>query len=349
MEEIDFIKSMWRSGHFWNPAYPATLNVKESDLPKLRLTDKVVQFAVASFQMGDSNMHTFASLHHKRAPMFDGDVGPATMDLIAMPRCPMPDFAPPPGATFDYGDESLNRCVESMQRRADKATGSGSWPHGCHGKPDVHEVKISYDLRNLTAKHKEWWPEITRLSHAAVADIGILLTEVPVGEKANITVYGRVLSGSVIGMAEFNSGQCGDTVFCQLNPNFAPSLASVLKLLLHENGHNWNLEHKAGNIMNPSITPDSVPNYWIKREGGQATYTDNSYPTLRRFFGGEPTTPPEPPIGVPSDPYMIALAGDLPAGVCTIKSGDKVINAAVSSPRLAGTYLMTKQDPLPPK
>ena len=193
--------------------------------------------------------------------------------------------------------------------QAQAATGSGSWPAGCHGAQDVHEVKISYDLSKLTAKHREWWPDIKARSHAAVADVGIRLVEVPVGQTANITVYGRVLGGSVIGMAEFNSGTCGDVVFCQLNPNYAPDADMVLNLLLHENGHNWNLEHKAGNIMNPSIL--RTPTYWVKREGGAITYQDNSYPTLKRFFGGEPIDQPTPPPPPPPTSGKVRVVVDV--------------------------------------
>lgn len=281
MNEQEFILMLWRTGQFWKPNSPNAANVKESDLPTLTLNDKAVIEAARNFQMSDANITPLVQRFHARAPIFDGGVGPATMALAALDRCPIPDVAPPKNATFTYDDPDLQRAVEKMQA----ATGSGSWPHGCYGTSGVHEVKISYDLRALSAKHREWWPEIQKRSHEAVAAIGVKLIEVPVGEKANITVYGRVLGGSVIGMAEFNSGACGDTVFCQLNPNYAPSVEMVTNLLLHENGHNWNLEHRSGNIMNPSIL--STPNYWVKRDGGALTYQDNSYPTLKRFFGGE--------------------------------------------------------------
>lgn len=283
MNDQQFILMLWRTGNFWKPNSPNANGIREVDLSLLTLGDKAVIEAARNFQMSDANIGPLVQRFHSRPPVFDGGVGPATMALAGLDRCPIPDVAPPPNATFHYDDPDLQRAVERMQ-----ATGSGSWPHGCYGTQGVHEVKISYDLRALSAKQREWWPEIQKRSHEAVAAIGIKLIEVPVGDKANITVYGRVLGGSVIGMAEFNSGACGDTVFCQLNPNFTPSLESVTKLLLHENGHNWNLEHRSGNIMNPSIMPDSLPNYWVKREGGAITYQDNSYPTLKKFFGGEP-------------------------------------------------------------
>lgn len=283
MSEQEFIRFLWDHGHFWNMKYPESSNVQEADLPTLTLADELARLAVKSYQECDANLIPLVFIYHARRLVADGDAGPATYQLATLHRCPLPDHPPPPQATFHYDDPDLQKCVERMQAAA--ATGSGSWPAGCHGTASVHEVKISYDLSKLSAKHKEWWPEIKRRSAEAVAAIGVKLTEVPVGDKANITVYGRVLGGSIIGMAEFNNQSCGDVVFCQLNPNYAPDVTMVLNLLLHENGHNWNLEHRPGNIMNPSIL--RTPTYWVKRENGVITYQDNSYPTLKRFFGGE--------------------------------------------------------------
>lgn len=306
MTEQEFIKHLWLTGHFWNPKFPLANAVREQDLPKLTLQDSAVRDAVSSFQDSDANLEGMVQARHGRALVRDGIAGPATMELAELPRCPLPDHPPPPNATFHYPDPDMQRAVERMQA----ATGSGSFPHGCYGKPGVHEVKISYDLSRLTSKHREWWPEIKRRSHQAVADVGVRLIEVPVGERANITVYGRVLGGNIIGMAEFNNRTCGDVVFCQLNPNYAPDVDMVLNLLLHENGHNWNLNHRAGNIMNPSIL--RTPTYWVKREGGRIVYQDNSYPTLKSFFGGEPVDgdPPPPPAPPGKGRYAVSLEID---------------------------------------
>lgn len=328
MADQELIAFLWDTGHFWNRAYPDVLNVTQADLPALTLQDRVVQFAVASFQAGDANIYPLVMANHKRAPLFDGIAGPATLQLAGLPRCPLPDFPPPPGATFHYDDPGLTRAVASMQRAA---TGSGSWPAGCHGSAAEHQVKISYDPTNMSSQQRDWLPEVKRRSAAAVADVGVKLIEVAPGQ-GNISVYGKVLPGNIIGMAEFNSGACGDTVFCQLNPNYAPDLDMFLTLLLHENGHNWNLEHRSGNIMNPSIL--RVTPKWIDRPAG---YQDNSYPTLRRFFGGEPLTPLPPPPPPQPPPTSLAarrvnggwkgeggvnvsFQADFPAGITVIQT-----------------------------
>lgn len=307
MSDQDFIKLLWDSGHFWNPSSVNAPAVKHSDLQTLTMDDQEVKEAVMSYQNSDANLYPIAQAFHGRTLIADGEAGPATRFMADMPRCPIPDHPPPPNATFFYENPDLQKAVESMQAAA--ATGSGSWPAGCGGDPSVHEVTISYDLSNLTAKHKEWWPDIKARSHAAVAAVGIKLVEVPVGQRANINVYGKVLGGSVIGLAQFNSQSCGDNVFCQLNPNYAPEKDMVLNLLLHENGHNWNLEHVAGNIMNPSIL--RTPTYWVQRVGGNLTYQDNSYPTLKRFFGGMPIAGSDPvdppPIGPDGTNVLVTL------------------------------------------
>lgn len=347
MDDQEFIQYLWRTGHFWDKRFPDLLNINQEDLPFLSLKDQVVKYAVASYQQADANLEPLVYAYHHRALIADGDAGPATKELATWDRCPLPDHAPPKGAAFDYGVGELNAAVRRMQ----EATGSGSWPAGCHGTAGVHEVKISYDLSALTQKHREWWPEIKQRSHQACADVGIRLVEVPVGQTANITVYGRVLGGSVIGMAEFNSGTCGDTVFCQLNPNYAPDIDMVLNLLLHENGHNWNLEHRAGNIMNPSIL--RTPTYWIKRGvGGAIEYQDNSYPTLKNFFGGGPImppTPPTPPVPLPTQPNGITFGSALPRGACVITTAaGHRIDAAVANDKPAGEYVLLHVEQLPP-
>ena len=288
VNDQELIAFAWRYGHFFDPSQPECWEVKESDLPRLTLADEVVVKAVQSLQRSDSNIDPLAQMYHNRIAVFDGGVGPATRALAQLPRCPLPDFAPPPGAQFTTGDCDVDRAVQSMQ-----AVGSGSWPAGCHGTPGVHEVKISYNLAGAASKQREWWDEIKKRSTAIMAAVGVRLLEVAAGQPTQIAVSFRSLGGSTIGLAEFNNGTCGGSVFCYLNPNYAPNIDQVLVLLLHENGHNWNLQHRSGNIMNPSIL--NVKPAWVERSGSQVVYQDNSYPTLKKFFGGEPIDPPSPP------------------------------------------------------
>ena len=318
-QELDRLRRfLWDTGKFRDRSKPEALNVNLADLPLLKLGDEPLHQAIQSMQEGDANIEPLSWLWNARRPVADGDPGPATMALIDLPRCPIPDHPPLPGEAFDFGDPDKNQVVESYQRWA-AATGQGSWPAGCHGTPGVHEVWISHDLTRAPANVKAWWPEIKRRLYASAAAMGVKLVEVPVGDpKANIRHSFKGLTGNTIGLAEFNSQQCGDNVFCYLDPSYAPNLLMVLVLILHEVGHNLNEEHRPAKrlsaadaaaswnvdkadwngAMNPSIV-FAVPQ-WVIRDGSRIVYQDNSYPSLKKSFGGEPidgvppVTPPPP-------------------------------------------------------
>lgn len=295
------MKTALDTGHFWDSSYPDVLNVDGPSFAKLTARDRVARDAIASMQRADANFDDLVREAHGRNPIFDGEIGPATMKLVngwrtkggPLERCPLPDF-PPPNASFHYADPELQKAVERMQ----KATGRGSWPH----TDGVHVVKISYDASNAPSSVKGWLAEIKTRSHLAVGEMGVKLVEVSTSEFANIRVSWRVLAGSTIGLAEFNNGTLEDTVFCYLDPGYAPDLEMVLLLLLHENGHNWNCNHRPGYIMNPSIR--RVKPKWVERDAaGKIIYRDPSYTAdLFGFFGGGPidqivVPPPPPPPG----------------------------------------------------
>lgn len=334
MTEQEFISDvLWPTGQFWAPNCPEANNVAEADLPLLRFSDRSVIEAVQNYQRSDANLPPLVRLFHARALNADGIVGPATLALATLGRCPLPDHPPPPNATFRYSDPDIQRAVESMQERA---TGSGSWPHGCYGTNGVHEVKISYDPSNASIKQKEWLPEVKRRSHAAVAAMGVRLIEVPVGQ-GNIAVSFRSLGGSTIGLAEFNNGTCGGRVFCYLNPNYSPDVDQVLVLLMHENGHNFNLDHRPNAIMNPSIL--RVKPAWVEWNGSQIVYQDNSYPTLKKYFGGLPLDPPEPP-GPPVGAGYVRFKINFKAGTH--------VGMELGADTPAGDYMLLPTDETPP-
>lgn len=285
LQEI-FVEAYQR-GHAWNPAYPNLQNLDLGRVQKMTGQESDTKDLVRSLQMSDANYSVLVQAIHQRLyPDFDGIVGPATQALVNIPRCPLPDFTPPPTASFHYDDPLLQKTVERMQR----ATGSGSWPYNCHGQTGVHTVKISYDFSNAPSNVKSWEQELKTRSQAGVAAVGVRVIEVPVGDPgAQIRVSWRSLAGSTIGLAEFNNGTCSDSVFCYLDPNYAPDLEMVLILLMHENGHNWNLEHSSGFIMNPSIL--RVRPAWVVWSGSSIEYQDVRYPKLKGFFGGLPLTP----------------------------------------------------------
>lgn len=147
-------------------------------------------------------------------------------------------------------------------------------------------VKYHIDESAMPSAIRDRWPTILSSCVNAYAKVGLKMIRVDSAGQANIRVWWTRLAGSTIGIAQFNSQSCGDSVTCRLDTGYTGYVAG---LLLHEWGHNMNLEHTRGGVMNPSITPDPTPFEWHTN--------DPSYPTLVRLFGGEPIPTDEPPPG----------------------------------------------------
>ncbi len=231
----------------------------------------------------------------------DGNLGPITSHALT-DRCSFPDQLDPSLMSLDYSsslfgpEEGLIVCNQHTRlMHQQNEAGSGSWPHQCH---DADGVTISVDKSRLPDFLKDDWDDLLNKAIHEFGQVGLKLKIVPLnGPRANIRIWFRTFSGSVIGMAEFNNRSCGDSVFCTFNHGYRGSMKRWLNLILHELGHNMNLQHSR-DIMAPSI--NDSPNKWVERDStGRITYRDNSYYTLSKFFGGQPVDPPKPPAPDP--------------------------------------------------
>lgn len=284
LTDWDVIQRLWDLGHFFSPEVLKLGGVLEKDLPILSVDDAVVREALKSIQ---SFMPVpFSVINAKLGNTITGNTGTldeATRLLMETPRCGHPDYVHP----------------DAM-----KAVGSGSWPEPCQKagvKVHINTSRMPSQIQISAVKADVF---------AAYAAVGLKLVEVPTAEEANIQVYWTSLPGSTIGLAEFNNGSCRDQVFCRLDTNYAGYMRS---LLAHEMGHNCNLQHTRGGIMNPSVTPDISPFRWSE--------DDPSYKTLVRFFGGTPITPV--PVPTP-DPVPTPVP---PTGYWTLKPPIKLTDA----------------------
>jgi hypothetical protein len=95
-------------------------------------------------------------------------------------------------------------------------------------------------------------------------------------------------------------------VTCRLDSSFGPNEATEADLLCHEMGHNMNLNHTRGGIMNPSLSNKTTFDGW--------TSSDPSWNTLVRFFGGEPVDNPDPNPGPNPDPVLGKYNFDIAGG-----------------------------------
>lgn len=282
MSPQEIIRRLWDLGHFHNPANPT--GVKESDLATLKLTDKVVRVAMASYQEFMAvDFDRFSAVHHGRPGICDGDVGPASIDLLNIERCGHPDY----------------------EMSVEAATGSGSWPAGCHPDwPGVHTFTVQVDKSGMPSflgqkdDPNSLFEQAFARMREAYANIGIVFIREDKNNKANTLVSWQRGSGW-IGLAIVpNRFSCGLRIWAKFDNRYAPSqmFDQWARLLAHEFGHNMGMSHSRGGIMNPSIS------------SGPFTKTawrgDPSEAILRRNFGGEPIVinPPKPEPPKPDDP-----------------------------------------------
>jgi len=127
MTPYAIILRLWTLGHFHNPAHPT--GVKFEDLEKLKLTDRVVIIAMASYQeFMAADFDKFTAIHHGRPAICDGNIGPASIDLLNIERCGEPDY----------------------QMSVIEEAGKGSWPANCHPDwPGVHTFTVQVDKSRM--------------------------------------------------------------------------------------------------------------------------------------------------------------------------------------------------------
>tara|TARA_Y100000593_G_scaffold17267_1_gene34495 strand:+ start:1010 stop:1927 length:918 start_codon:yes stop_codon:yes gene_type:complete len=285
MTELETLEHIWKTGHFWNPVVRQVRVVEYDDLVDLTLQDDVARAAIASYQdmmqpALDAATESVKGSGH--LGQVDGVAGPITeLVMNRTPRCDCPDFPDPTAAR-----------------------GSGSWPMPCQKEG----VTFSVDKRRMPDDLADRIEGIIDRVVDSYAELGLHLVRVgdDSGGDANIEVEFKPLRGSTIGLAEFNGESCGDSVFCYLDPSYCRNndADNIAELLCHEIGHNCNLDHTRGGIMNPSVIEGGFDG-WKPR--------DPSHRTLVRYFGGEPIEKPEPdpPKPAPGDWPDVRIDGRL--------------------------------------
>lgn len=288
MTETELLLEAFQRGHAWNPAYPNLQNLDEARVKKLTLKDRDAKDLILSRQMSDINFDGLVYGEHGRAPSFDGSVGPATVKLAKLERCPLPDFPPPSNARFHYDDPDLQAAVESMQRVG--ASGSGSWPaSGCDPqRPGVHSMRVRINPAGAPQKVKDYMAQALDACVKCSAEMGMAKRYIlDADSPAELTKTFDRLGGSVIGWNYFpNPGTC-NRITGKLSNSYAPTYQLWANLEEHETGHGYGLNHTRGHIMNPSI----VLVWPLTWKGGP------SEAKMRDYFGGEPVDPvpgPEP-------------------------------------------------------
>jgi hypothetical protein len=282
MTDNEIIDWLWKYGHFRNPEIVDTHNIQESDLGILTLENRVVKDAIRSIQMLDANFELLSQQHHNRVAQFDGEVGPATRELLTLPRCGSPDYQ--------------------------AATGEGSWPvPGCDptrpNRETEHSIRVALNTSNASSKVKAYLEESLQMVRDAYGEMGLSVRYILDG-STDVEIVKRFqrLGGSTIGWNHIlQRSTCNQTLEGRLDSGYQPDAQLFAVLECHETGHGVGAGHTRGGIMNPSILRVS-PLTWRG---------DPSESKMARWFGGEPIDDePTPPTPVQNPPLTGTIYGE---------------------------------------
>lgn len=335
MTPSDILLAAWKRGRAWNPTYPNLLNVDEAAVKKMTGAEADAKLLVRSLQQSDANYDPLVLAWHQRLPNFDGEIGPATEALVTIPRCPLPDFPPPPGLHFAYDDPGIQKAVESMQRAA--AMGSGSWPSCDPERTGVNSLRVRINPARMPSTIAAYQEKALAAVVAAYAEMGCAVRYImaATGDCEILKAF-ESLGGSVIGWNEFPQGDtCNQTIDGRLDTGYAPSDYRLwANLECHETGHGVGAQHTRGSIMNPSILL-VWPLTW------RGSPSESSFV---RWFGGVPLTPPVPPLPPVHPPVTGRLFGDKLANGNIAIRGKVVFDGKwpyIAEPTGAGDFKLT--------
>lgn len=319
MESGAIIQRLWDLGHFHNPETQHGVQMK--DLGVLTLRDKAVQDAVKSYQsFMQPDLEDFSEIHYHHGAVIDGEVGPATDDLLEYPRCGFPDY-PVPEGTLSMGRQEAN------------------WPTSCRGSLKTGRNFRSLPGSNEVTTHSVWWASANNWTWA-LEDVDITVAAV---NDSAVQVWAdlRALSGSTLAWSYLAQNRCNVRLQQAYNTRtnwgnraFAATVKS------HEDGHAWGLPHNNDRdaLMYPSIHARSqarhgYPNATDLRVARGLGYTLSNQtgpPPLDKLYlprpWGSPDHPtdPEPPTDPtdPDEPRIVVLSGTTTVYVGGVAMGD---------------------------
>lgn len=296
------IRTAWELGHFWSPSNPEGQALSQSDLASLTVSDDVVVKALIS--LSKSSVDRDGKIRE-----FAGPSSPEMQVILEESRCPVPDFAPPPGVSFLFEDKDLQQIALKMQRDAQEAVAGGGWAN-CHGGNNIHQMAIRVNPAGMNPRVVPLWPQIMRNTQKKYAMLGLLIRfigmddkDLLTGEKWTSTINSDLTfvqsSPGWIGLAILGSNEvCSSRIWLKLLAPYTGGttdeviIRQVGAVLAHEIGHNVYLNHTAGFLMNSSIVNDNPVDNWLPG--------DPSKIKLISLYTGVPVpipggTPPGPP------------------------------------------------------
>ena len=305
------LRHAWQYGWQYRPGRPNLRNLKESDLSKLDEGHPLAAELVEGVQVSGGTMldSIVQGCHRGRHLQVDGDAGPATLALLGVPRCDVPDWGPGSGNhVVDDGSlvDEMGKLLLTAEQLQTPSLGSGSWRHSCFPEfPDMHVLVIAMNFGVASSTWKSHLDRIMELSTDADLEVGFykIYINTSVNPRAVWTPRGwvpvpQILSsshvhrtvshqrtgGSVIGWNYVvRNHSCTSTANGAISTGYSPGgeqgIRLVCRLELHECTHGRGLGHSRG-IMLPYITDGPVS--WVD---------DHNESVQRRFFGGKRINP----------------------------------------------------------
>ena len=276
-------------GHAWNPDFPDCANLTYAAVQKLQEGDELARQLLES--RSRFQVHEYAQAvyrHHGREmPWFDGEYGAAAQEMAELPRCKVPDFAPPQDVSFSLPEDE----AEVWKSMMEPAIGVGNWK-GCHGVGNFHSASVRVNRSGIGSHLQPVFTQVLRSVQKAYAQVGVLFRFIENGKdmltgkdfdgRINIEFSFVQRSNGWIGLAIVGQNQtCASNIWCRYLATYRPSdvVNEWITLIKHELGHNCGRGHTSGGVMNPGIIR-GLPVLWGP--------SDPSYDWLRRQFGGEP-------------------------------------------------------------
>ena len=212
------IGDLFAYGHFFNPEEADAMSA-QSHTSSLTLHDRPAISAIKSYQtLFKATLDDLVVKHHLRSEsLADGLIGPATLELLTLPRCGVPD----------YGSEQ-----------------EANWPNDCRG-----QLTAGRDFKSLpgmsTADTEKVWHAIANNWTAALSDLSITPVTETDQHKTDFWARLKRLSGGTLAWHELAVSRCDVTLDGAWDNDRTWSLVFAATTGTHEIGHGLGLHHVA--------------------------------------------------------------------------------------------------------